>query len=53
MISVKKYYPGKYSKNSKLICGLLHDISKADFYEKDIRNKKVSDKGSKQDNREV
>lgn len=47
----EKYYPGKYSKNSKLICGLLHDISKADFYEKDIRNKKVySDKGSKQDN---
>lgn len=45
------YAPGKYSKNSLLITGLFHDISKTDFYEKYIMNKKVySDSGSKHDN---
>ena len=39
------------SENSVLICGLLHDISKINFYKKTSRNKKVySEDGSKWDN---
>ena len=46
-----KYFPDKYSRNSLLIVSLFHDISKADFYESTIINKKIyNPKGSKQDN---
>lgn len=39
------------SNDSIVICGLLHDISKMNYYEKGIKNKKVySDDGSKFDN---
>lgn len=38
------------SEDSILICGLLHDMAKINFYEPSIRNKKVySDSGSKWD----
>lgn len=38
-------------ENSLKICGLFHDISKTNFYEVSIGNKKVySDQGSKHDN---
>lgn len=48
---VNKYCPGRYDKNSIIICGLLHDISKADFYEIYTQNKKIySEKGTKSDN---
>ena len=46
-----KYAPGKYNANSLLIVGLLHDISKTNFYEKYIMNKKVYlPSGTKHDN---
>lgn len=35
----------KYSKDSIIICGLLHDISKANFYEKYNRNVKNEQTG--------
>ena len=39
------------SEDSILICGLLHDISKMNYYEKTTRNKKVySEYGTKHDN---
>lgn len=45
------YAPGKYDANSLLVVGLLHDISKTNFYEKYIRNKKVYlPSGTKHDN---
>ena len=38
-------------EESIIICGLLHDMSKINIYERSIRNKKVySDSGSKSDN---
>lgn len=41
----------EYSKNTFLVLGLLHDISKVNFYEVYIQNKKkYSEKGLKQDN---
>ena len=41
----------KIDEDSLLICGLFHDISKTNFYEVSIGNKKVySDQGSKHDN---
>ena len=44
------YYPGKYDKSTIIVLGLLHDISKANFYEKYAQNKKVySENGSKFD----
>jgi len=46
-----RYTPGRYDKNSLLVVGLLHDISKTNFYEKYIMNKKVySPTGTKHDN---
>lgn len=45
------YAPGVYDANSLLIVGLLHDISKTNFYEKYIMNKKVyMPSGTKHDN---
>nr|DAH53932.1 MAG TPA: HD domain [Caudoviricetes sp.] len=42
----------RYEETSILICALLHDVCKANFYVADYRNKKVySDKGTKQDKR--
>lgn len=44
------YYPN-YDKNTVLVLGLLHDISKANFYEKYTQNKKIySEQGLKHDN---
>lgn len=41
---------GYFDKDSLLICGLLHDISKMNFYEVTSRNEKVySENGSKSD----
>ena len=41
----------KIDEDSLLICGLFHDISKTNFYEVSIGNKKVySEQGSKHDN---
>lgn len=46
-----KYAFGKYDANSLLVVGLLHDISKVNFYEKFMLNKKVySPAGTKHDN---
>lgn len=46
-----RYTPGRYDKNSLLVVGLLHDLSKTNFYEKYIMNKKVySPTGTKHDN---
>jgi hypothetical protein len=40
----------KYSETSLIIVALLHDLSKMNFYEKSVRNKKVySNGGSKHD----
>lgn len=45
------FRPGKYSKGTLLTVGLLHDISKTNFYEKYIANKKIySPNGTKHDN---
>lgn len=45
------YYPNIYEKSSLIAIGLLHDISKANFYEKTVINKKVySPSGTKHDN---
>jgi len=42
---------GPIDENSLLICGLFHDISKINFYEKYTSNKKIySEQGSKHDN---
>ena len=41
----------EYSKNTLLVVALLHDISKVNFYEKYVVNKKIyNEKGSKSDN---
>lgn len=46
-----KYAPGKYDMNSLLIVGLLHDLSKTNFYEKYVMNKKIYlPSGTKHDN---
>ena len=46
-----RYVPGKYSKSSLIVVGLLHDLAKVNFYEKFIMNKKVyTPNGSKHDN---
>lgn len=46
------YCPDKYSKDTLIIIGLLHDISKTDYYEIYSINKKIySDTGSKKDNK--
>lgn len=48
---VSIYAPGKYDANSLLVVGLLHDISKTNFYEKYVMNKKVYlPSGTKHDN---
>lgn len=45
------YTPGKYEKSSIIAVALLHDISKTNFYEKYIANKKIySANGTKHDN---
>lgn len=45
-----KGYEDIISEESMIICGLLHDISKANYYEKVFKNKKVySTDGSKRD----
>ena len=46
-----KHLEEQISEESIIICGLLHDLSKMNFYEPSIRNVKVySDNGSKYDN---
>lgn len=46
-----KHLEEKISEESILICGLLHDMSKINIYEKTIRNKKVyHEMGKKYDN---
>lgn len=46
-----KHLEDKISEESILICGLLHDMSKMNIYEKTYRNKKVySEYGKKFDN---
>ena len=48
---VNRYKPGCIDPNSILIVGLLHDISKTNFYEQYYANKKVyNESGSKHDN---
>lgn len=43
--------PQEIDRNSLLICGLFHDISKINYYEKTIGNKKIyNEQGSKHDN---
>ena len=45
-----KHLEDSISEESIIICGLLHDISKINYYERGIRNKKVySENGSKWD----
>ncbi len=47
----KSYLPYEYDKNTLLIVGLLHDISKTNYYEVYVANKKMySDTGTKHDN---
>lgn len=46
-----KYAPDKYDINSLIVVGLLHDLSKSNFYEKYTMNKKVYlPSGTKHDN---
>lgn len=46
-----KHLEEQISEESIIICGLLHDLSKMNFYEPSVRNVKVySDSGSKYDN---
>lgn len=46
-----KDFTGPIDENSLLVCGLFHDISKINFYEKTIMNKKIyNEQGSKHDN---
>jgi hypothetical protein len=46
-----KYTPGRYDTNSLIVVGLLHDLSKTNFYEKYTANKKVYlETGTKHDN---
>lgn len=45
------FKPNEYDESSIIAVSLLHDISKINFYEKYIMNKKIySDKGTKHDN---
>lgn len=45
------YAPGKYEKSSIIAVALLHDISKTNFYEKYIANRKIyGPNGTKHDN---
>lgn len=47
----KNNLPCEYDQNSLLICGLLHDLSKANFYEMYTKNEKVyNPQGTKHDN---
>lgn len=47
----KPYLPYEYDKNTLLVVGLLHDISKTGYYEKYTRNEKhYYPSGSKHDN---
>ena len=47
----KAYLPNEYDNNSLLVVGLLHDISKANYYESYVMNKKIySENGMKHDN---
>ena len=47
----EKYFPEQYSRSTLLTVSLFHDISKTNFYESTIINKKIyNEKGSKQDN---
>lgn len=47
----KEVIPYEIDKNSLLICGLFHDISKTNFYQKSIGNKKIyNEQGTKHDN---
>ena len=46
----RKHLQDVISEESIIICGLLHDMSKINFYEPTIRNKKIySENGTKQD----
>lgn len=46
-----KGFEGQIPEESIIICSILHDFSKINFYEKSIRNKKVyTPQGSKHDN---
>lgn len=46
-----KHLEDRISEDSIIICGLLHDISKMNLYEKSIKNEKVySEYGTKHDN---
>lgn len=50
MLVQRKGFEDVISKDSIIICGLLHDLSKMNYYEPTARNKKVySDMGSKSD----
>lgn len=47
----KSMLPYEYDKNSLLVVGLLHDISKTNYYEMYVANKKIySENGMKHDN---
>lgn len=47
---VYDYCPDKYSDDTIKIVALLHDVSKANYYVEEIKNRKVySEKGSKSD----
>lgn len=48
---VAKYMPGKYDETSIRIVSLFHDISKTNFYESYMVNKKIyNERGAKSDN---
>lgn len=49
---MNRYFPGRYDNNSLLVVGLLHDMSKVNFYETYTSNKKIyNDQGTKHDNK--
>lgn len=51
LADVYRDYLPAFNKNSLLIVGLLHDISKTNFYERTTHNKKIyNEKGLKHDN---
>lgn len=45
------YRPGMFDNNTLIVAALLHDLAKVNFYEPEIKNKKVyNENGSKHDN---
>lgn len=52
LVKLNEMYGNMYDANTILVCGLLHDLAKVNFYESFSLNKKVySERGLKHDNK--